>query len=126
MRNIQEVFDQIRQVQKEEYSLREMYKDALNNDTQYQEILEELKVLKEKKKKIEQETQAQLGNQFVQMESLKQSIRNSKQMLSDIALSNLIDGNSIEVKDEYNNFYEPKFNVSFKKTSTQNNFEQQQ
>jgi sugar diacid utilization regulator len=126
MRNIQEVFDQIRQVQKEEYSLREMYKDALSNDTQYQEIIEELKVLKEKKKKIEQETQAQLGNQFVQMESLKQSIRNSKQMLSDIALSNLMDGNSIEVKDEYNNFYEPKFNVSFKKTSAQNNFEQQQ
>ena len=46
---------------------------------------------------------------------LKQSIADSEQMLSDIAITRYAEGKNIEIKDENDNIYEPIFTVKFRK-----------
>lgn len=102
-----------------------MYKSALDNNLEYQRVLEDMKELKEKKKSLEESAQAELGRQFDRLEELKQNIKTSKEMLSDIAITTLMDGKKVEVKDQYNNLYEPRYNVTFKKTSAKAELEKQ-
>jgi hypothetical protein len=125
MKSIQETFNQIQEAKKEQKEISRIYKDSLENNTAYQQIIEDLKTLKEKKKSIEEDAQAELGRQYVRLEELKQNIKSSKEMLSDIAITSLMDGKKIEVKDEYNNLYEPRYNVSFKKTSAKASFQEE-
>lgn len=64
MQNIQEVFNHIREMKKEQKDLRDMYKDALVQADEYEEIVEEIKVLREKKQTIEARIQLQLGRAY--------------------------------------------------------------
>lgn len=102
-----------------------MYKSALDNNLEYQRVLEDMKELKEKKRSLEESAQAELGKQFDRLEELKQGIKTSKEMLSDTAITTLMDGKKVEVKDQYNNLYEPRYNVTFKKTSAKAELEKQ-
>ena len=117
MRSLQEVFDQIQMAKREQKEIKEEYRDALSNANEYEEILEKLEELKQRKKQIETAVQAQLGNRFTKLEDLKNDIQADNIMLNDIAISTLMDGKTVEVVDEYNHRYEPVFKVSFKKTS---------
>lgn len=117
MKSIQETFDQIQTAKKEQKEINQVYKNSLDNNLEYQRILEDMKELKEKKRALEESAQAELGNQYDRLEQLKQDIKTSKEMLSDIAITTLMDGKTVEVKDEYDNLYEPRYSVSFKKTS---------
>ncbi|MFW5884652.1 MAG: hypothetical protein ACOCUF_00225 [Patescibacteria group bacterium] len=117
MQNIQEIFDQLEEIKKQQKDIKDEYKDALTNTEEYEEIKEQIKELTEKRKQIETTVQNQLGQRFEQLEELKEKQKELKQMLSDIAMNNLINGESIEVKDNYNTLYEPQINITFKKTS---------
>lgn len=114
---MQEVFDEIIGMQNEQKEIKKEYRDALSHDAGYKQTIEELDALKEKKKKFEQFVQGQLGKRYERLEELKGQISDMKQMLSDIAVTNLMKGESIMIKDEYDNLYEPAYSVSFKKTS---------
>lgn len=117
MQNIQEVFNHIREIKKEQKDLKDMYKDALAQADEYDEIVEEMKTLREKKKQIEARIQREMGRAYEKLEDLKNEIETDKVMLNDIALSTLMKGETVEVQDEYDNKYEPEFNVKFKKAS---------
>ena len=117
MQNLQEIFDRIQKKKKEFKELKAMYRDALEHDTRYKSIVDELKNLKEKKKQIETDVQVDMGENFDKMEELKGDIESDKMMLSDIAMTTLMDGKTVEVTDQYNNRYEPDFRVNFKKTN---------
>lgn len=117
MQNIQEVFSKIREMKKEQKDLRDMYKDALVQADKYEEIVEQIKVLREKKKEIEIKIQQQLGRAYEKMEDIKLEMETEKEMLSDIALTILMKGETVEVKDEFENAYEPIWKVSFKKAN---------
>jgi len=117
MQNIQEVFNKIREMKKEQKDLRDMYKDALVQADKYEEIVEEIKVLREKKKEIETRIQGQLGRSYEKLEDLKLETETHKEMLNDIAISTLMKGETVAVKDEFNNAYEPVWKVNFKKTN---------
>lgn len=117
MQNIQEVFNKIREMKKEQKDLRDMYKDALVQADKYEEIVEEIKVLREKKKEIETRIQGQLGRSYEKLEDLKLEVESHKEMLNDIAISTLMNGETVAVKDEFNNAYEPVWKVNFKKTN---------
>ena len=117
MQNIQEVFNKIREMKKEQKDLRDMYKDALVQADKYEEIVEEIKVLREKKKEIETRIQGQLGRSYEKLEDLKLETETYKEMLSDVAISTLMNGETVAVKDEFNNAYEPIWKVNFKKTN---------
>lgn len=117
MQNIQEVFNHIREMKKEQKDLRDMYKDALLQADEYEEIVEEIKALREKKQAIEARIQAQLGRAYEKLEDLKHDVETEKEMMNDIALSTLMKGETVVVKDEWDNEYEPNWKVAFKKTN---------
>jgi hypothetical protein len=118
--NIQDVFNKIREMKKEQKNLRDMYKDALVQADKYEEIVEEIKVLREKKKEIEAKIQSQLGRSYEKLEDLKIEVDAQKEMLNDIAISTLMKGETVVAKDEFDNVYEPVWKVNFKKTNTIN------
>ncbi|EKE15904.1 MAG: hypothetical protein ACD_11C00077G0001 [uncultured bacterium] len=117
MQNIQEVFNHIREMKKEQKDLRDMYKDALIQADEYEEIVEEIKTLREKKQTIEARIQAQLGRAYEKLEDLKHDVEAEKEMMNDIALSTLMKGETVLVKDEWDNEYEPNWKVAFKKAN---------
>lgn len=117
MQNIQEVFIKIREMKKEQKDLKDMYKDALVQADEYEEITEQIKTLREKKKQIEARIQSEMGRAYEKLEDLKIEMETEKEMLNDIAISTLMKGETVEVKDEFDNVYEPSFSVKFKKNN---------
>lgn len=116
MNKIQEVFNRITNSKKEQKEIKKMYKDALSHSQEYQEVLEELKSLKDKKKEIESKIKSDFQSEFDKLDTLKLDIENDTMLLSDAALTQMMKGEEIEIKDEYENKYEPIFSVKFKKT----------
>ncbi|MEI8343727.1 MAG: hypothetical protein WCF93_02115 [Candidatus Moraniibacteriota bacterium] len=117
MQNVQEVFNKIREMKKEQKDLRDMYKDALAQADEYEELVEEIATLREKKKQIETRIQAELGRAWEKFDDLKREVETEKEMLNDIALTTLMKGETVEVKDEFDNAYEPIWKVNFKKAN---------
>ncbi len=115
MKNLQEVFVAIKDLQKEQKVIREAYRNVLANSGPYQELVDELKVLREKKKQMEQGFQNDMRADFTKLDSLKQEVEANQEMLSDLAFNTLVKGGKVEVVDEYENKYEPRFVVKFKK-----------
>jgi predicted nuclease with TOPRIM domain len=117
MQNLQEVFNRIKATKKEQKEIRKAYKDSLSASQSYKETVEKISGHKLRKKQIEEETKKELGQEYVKLESLKKDIDLDKEMLTDIAISTLMKGETVELADEDGNVYEPIFSVKFKKTN---------
>ena len=115
MRDIQEVYNELQETKKGQKDIKREYKDALVNANEYEETVEKLKELREKKKQIESITQDRLGARWDELERLKAKTDELSQMLTDIAMSELMAGKTIALKDEYDNNYEPVYKITFKK-----------
>lgn len=115
MKDVQEIFNQQQSIKKEMKEIRKEYKDSLAQDAEYQAILEKLTELKEKKKQHELSAQRDMGSRWEKLEELKAESKVLKEMISDVSLTTLMDGETVEVRDEYDNLYEPVYNVNFKK-----------
>lgn len=116
MQNIQEIFNRIQENKKKLKDLRSSYKDALSTSQQYIDAKEELTAQREKAKQIEADIRAGFASEFTQMDDLKIDIASDEELLTDIAMTKLMKGESVEITDQYDNEYEPIFNVKFKKT----------
>lgn len=117
MQDMQTVFNEIREMKKEMKGIREMYKDALAQTDDYEKIVEEAKLLRDKKKQIETKVQGQMGKSYEKFEDLKSEVVANEELLNDIAMTTLMDGKTVEVVDEFANKYEPVYVVKFKKTN---------
>lgn len=115
MANLQEIFDRIKKAQKKQKDINSAYKEALAGSTEFQETADKIKSLREKKKRIEAEIRSQFGSEIGELERMKADIKTDKELLSDAAITQLMKGETVEVKDEYDNEYEPVFSVKFKK-----------
>ena len=71
--------------------------------------------MRERKKVIENVTKEQFSGEFVQMDDLKIDIDSEQELLSDIAMTTVMKGESVQITDENDQEYEPIFKVSFKK-----------
>ena len=114
---IQEIFTRIQKAKKKQKDLRSVYADALKSSLEYQEIAEKLKTFREKKKQIELATKEQFKHELTALEDIKIDIASDMEMLTDLAMNQLMKGESIEIKDEYENTFAPVFKVTFKKTA---------
>ncbi|MDO8669370.1 MAG: hypothetical protein Q7K65_03700 [Candidatus Buchananbacteria bacterium] len=117
MADLEEVFNRIREAKKEQREIKLVYKDALATSKEYQDVTGELNVLKEKKKKIEQDIKSQFKSELDQLDGLKLAIKTDNELLGDMALSQLMKGETVKITDEYDNNYEPVFSVRFRKAS---------
>lgn len=113
--NIQEVFARIQKAKARQKEIKEIYKDALASAPEYEEINDKLKALRERKKQIEQATKENFGSEITELEDLKVDIESDNEIMSDLALTQLVKGESIAIKDQYENEYEPVFGVKFRK-----------
>jgi predicted nuclease with TOPRIM domain len=115
MQNIQDLFDTLQVTKKEQKEIRKEYTDALMNANGYTEVTDELKKLREKKKQIEAMTQSRMGERYAKLEALKKKAEELDQEITDVAMSTLMEGKTVEIKDQYDNAYEPVYKISFKK-----------
>jgi len=117
MQNIQEIFTRIQVAKKTKKDLEVAFKDALSTSLEYQEIGEKLTTLREKKKQIEATIKEQFAGELTKIDDLKIDIASDMEMMSDIAMTIIMKGETIEIKDQYDNEYEPIFKVNFKKVN---------
>lgn len=117
MQDIQEVFNDMQVAKKEMKEVRKEYKDVLAQDADYQEVLEKMNDLKEIKKQHELSAQNDMGMRWEKLEELKSEVKKLQEMISDISISTMMEGETVEVRDEYDSLYEPTYNVNFKKVN---------
>jgi len=115
MQDIQEIFNRVQDAKKKKKDLETTYKDALGTSLEYQEMKDQLKVLRDKKKRLETTIREQFASEFTQLEDIKIDIASDMELITDIAVTRMMKGESIAIKDKDDNEYEPIFKISFKK-----------
>lgn len=115
MPDIQSVFNRIKETKRKAKEIKRMYKDSLEQNQQYRETLEKLEVLKAKKKQIEIETKEASSGEFAKLDAYNMHVKTDNELLSDLAFNSLVAGETVSVKDESDQEYEPVFTVRFKK-----------
>ena len=115
MKQLQLIFDETIAKKQEAKDLRAMYKDALADADKYVELTEAIKELREQKKEVELRIQGQLGRAWEKLEDIKTEIDADKIRMTDQALNDLMSGTTVSVKDQFENEYEPVWNVRFVK-----------
>lgn len=116
MPDLQDVFKKTKAAKKERKKINDMYREALMNSKTYTEILDQLKELQAKKKRFELQTKQDFRSEMENLDKLKQEIQSSNILMSDIALTTLMKGQTVAITDEDDVKYEPQFTVKFKKT----------
>lgn len=114
MKSVQEIFDRLQEKKRQVKVVRQKYKQELASSSEYQRVTDDLQKLREKKKKYEHSIREQAGASFSRIDELALAIRQDTQMLSDVALTSIMKGERVEVKDEHTE-YEPVFAVRFKR-----------
>ncbi len=115
MQDLKEVHQRIHQKKQEKKKTGEILRDVLAQSKPFQDVLEEEKKLKAKKLQLITALRADLRHELEQMDRLKNDIKSDMELMSDLALSMVMKGETVELTDEYDNKYEPIFKVAFKK-----------
>ena len=115
MPNLQEVFDRMQKAKKRQKEIRDMYSEALTATPEYVELQEKKKTQRERIKQIETSIRDSFSKELTELEDLKVDIESDNELLSDMSLTQFVKGETIAVKDQYENEYEPVFSVKFKK-----------
>lgn len=116
MQDLKAVMQRIKEKKQEKKNVHTVYKDVLAQSKAYQELLEEWNTLKAKKLQLENTLRAQCQKELEEVERLALDIKTDVQVLSDMALTMLMKGETVEVTDENDVKYEPIIKVTFKKT----------
>jgi len=114
MKSVQDIFDRLQEKKNQVKVVRQKYKEELSSSTEHQRIVDEMQKLREKKKKYEKSIREQSGAAFSKLDELALAIRQDTQMLSDVALTSIMKGERVEVKDNHSEF-EPVFTVRFRR-----------
>ncbi len=115
MLTIQELFNRIQENQREVRELNRIKKDMLESTGDYESLLDEVKTLRAKKKQLETGVEGHMTEQAKKAELLKRAIADDKELLADLALKNLLQGESVKVTGAREEEYEPQFTVRFRK-----------
>lgn len=117
MNHLQDVYNRLNETKKESKKLRDTWRDMLANSKSYQNVVEELKSVRAKKQQIENALRQDFQREIAKLENLSSDMKSDNELLTDLALTSLMKGETVRIKDEYENEYEPVFNVKFKKAA---------
>ncbi|MBI4256470.1 hypothetical protein HY626_00240 [Candidatus Uhrbacteria bacterium] len=116
MPSLEDIYHRLEKNKKRRKEINKMLKDELSHASRYQEIVDEIKTLREEKKGIEQDVRA--GNSDIaELEELKVEIETDQELLADQALNMYVKNETVEIKDEYDQTWYPVFKVNFKKSN---------
>ena len=116
MAKIEELFNRIQNTKKEQREIKKIYREALDNSQSYQDVIEELNKLKDKKKHLEDAIRSDFSSEWNKLDTLKLDIENDTMLLSDAAFTKLLKREEVKIEDSEGRKYEPIFTVRFKKT----------
>lgn len=114
MKNIQDIFDRLQEKKHQVTVVRKKFKEELASSGEYQRVMDDLARLREKKKKYELSIKQQSEAAFAKMDELALAIRQDGQLISDLALTTIMKGEPVAVKDAHSEF-EPVFTVRFRR-----------
>lgn len=93
-----------------------MYRDALTTEKGYREIVDEIKTLREKKKRIEVLVRTRFQRELQRLDDIKNEMQGDTTQLTDAVLTQIAQGKIVKVRDADNNSYDPILKVNFKKS----------
>lgn len=115
MPELNEIHARMRVKKDEKKKVSQLVKDVFDQSKPYQEVMDELKRLKAKRLQLQNEIRAGLMSEVEQIDKLALDLQNDAMILSDLALTKLMQGETVEITDENDVKYQPVFKVSFKK-----------
>ena len=115
MSRIEETYKEILQKKRERRELVKSLRDELAASKSYEDLVAELKGLREKKKAIESDIKSRSLSDARKLEELALEIRSEQELLSDLALNAYLKGETVEIVDETDAKWTPQFRVTFKK-----------
>lgn len=114
-RELKDILASIKEAKRKRLFIKKSLKAELEQSKAYQETVEQIQKLKAKKAQIEAAVRQSMEEDIVKSEQLSVFIKNESELLSDTAMSKYLKGENIEVKDDNDVKYEPRFTVRFKK-----------
>ena len=114
MPSLNDVYHRLQAAKKKQKELRDIYKDSLTQSKSYQETKDELEKLLEKKRRIETAVKADFVNEQAEIDKLQLSMAADKQLMTDMAITQLMKGEMVEIQDDEVSL-EPVFKVNFKR-----------
>ena len=96
--------------------LKHSIKDQLESLAEFKEIADKLEVLNQKKKHLIASVLEDNKKDVEKIESLTLDLKSQKQLISDVALKDYLDGKKVEVVKADGAILEPVFSVKFVKT----------
>jgi len=117
MPDLKEIHGRIRAKKDEKKKVKTIFKDVLAQSKAYQDVLDELKKLKAKKLQIETEIRSDFGKEMEQIERLALDLKTDEVLLTDLSLTMLMKGQTLELTDDNDVKYEPVFRITYKKAS---------
>lgn len=117
MQNAQEIYDRIQDTKKEIKENKDILIEQYKQTPGYNEVQEELKALRAKRKHITNAVDAQNPEVVIKLEDLKIDLASDKELLNDIILSKYMRGEHVELEDKtkYNQAMLPLFTVTMRK-----------
>lgn len=118
MKDPQEIFEKIQRNKLEVKELRDIYRELLSHSIEFQDLQEEMRILKQKKREIEINLlETDFEKESFKLDELNLDTKELKEMLNDIVITKMMKGESVEITDDYDRIYEPTYKVEFKKTN---------
>ncbi len=119
MPELKDVHFRIQDKRKQRREISKGFKDELAHNAGYQEILEELTALKERKKSIENEVRANASADASKLDTLGLEIKADTELLADVAINNFMENRSATFVDDMDQRWVPTFAVRFTKDEGQ-------
>lgn len=113
-RTAQEIFLDLGKKRKELKELREQLVGHYRTDSRYAQNEELVRQIKEKQKGIIEELKPGIPDLVEKIDLLKTDIASDKQMFSDMVLTKIMKGESVELKDQYEQPCFPMFSVQMR------------
>ena len=115
MPDLKELHQRIYATKQEKKKLNDIVRDVLAQSKPYQDLLEDLRTMRAKKMQMETEIYREVAQERDRIEHLSGDISANMQLLSDLALTLLMKGETVEITDENDIKYQPSFKVTFKR-----------
>lgn len=115
MPSLNEVYVRLQKAKKEKAEISKMLKGELQANARYVELGEEMKNLRDEKRRIENEVRNFSKADVEKLEGLKADIQTDTELLADQALNMYVKGETVEIVDEDESHWYPQFSVRFKR-----------
>lgn len=115
MSRLQEVYNRIAESKKKMKEAKKMLQEQYEQSSEYLEHTEKIKAISAKRKIIKEAINAQNPSIVATIDDLKIDIASDKELLSDLILKSTVEGQKVELQDEYQQQILPIFSVKFTK-----------